>query len=99
MEVQYVSDSDPDPDWRIESLGLFSGDQIVLGMGKDLTGNIINAAQTVLRARFAEFSGFQYIAYTDNVTGFCPVAPDCPAVQILYSGMYNSMVVTMVVVF
>lgn len=96
MEVGYVSDSDCDPEWWVESLGLFREDQIIIPMGKDLTSNIINAAQKAMCNQFTDVCGFQNITSPDDdVKNFHPVAPDKRSVQILHSGMLNCIIVVL----
>ena len=51
-EYVVVSDSDPDPNYWIQRLDLFEFDLRTLQKGMDVTGNIIKAAQMVLRLQF-----------------------------------------------
>ena len=56
-----VSDSDPDPVyvWWIRGLNLYKADCEVLMEGKELTDNLVNAAQALLSTQFSSVGGFQ----------------------------------------
>ena len=60
-EPVLVSDNDPDPDinWWIQDLFLNQRDREVLQAGKELTDNIINAAQTLLSEQYPNLKGFK----------------------------------------
>ncbi len=86
MYIVVISDSDASPrcDWWIEDMVLFAADHMALKSG-DLTANIINAAQTMLKTQFPSVQGFQDTALLDNLNVH-PVMRDRRSVQILHTG-------------
>ena len=61
-----VSDSDPDPKYWIQSLDLLEFDLQTLQKGLDVTGNVINAAQMVLKLQF-NVQGLQSTTSTQSL--------------------------------
>ena len=83
-----ISDSDPDPpNWWIQSLELYECDRQSLQPGVDLTGNVINAAQRVLKRQF-RVDGFQNTTLADSLK-FSVVSPYKLCVQVLHTGVYS----------
>jgi len=82
-----ISDGDSELhcDWWIEDLQLFSSDHTAL-KEEDLTANIINAAQGILKTQFPNVEGFQDTSSAENLK-FRPVARDKRSVQILHTGI------------
>ena len=85
--ILYVSDSDPDPNlqWWIKALTLYDDDREILLGDKELTDNIINAAQCLLSVQFQHIAGFQYTILGHNLK-FRSVDPNVSSVQILHTG-------------
>ena len=85
----YVSDSDPDPDlkWWVQGLSLYEDDKEVLLGGKELTGNIINAAHCLLRSQFSHIGGFQDTDLVHHLN-YKAIDPCVSSVQILHTGTY-----------
>ena len=79
-----VSDSYPDPIYWIQSLDLFEVDLKTLENGRDVTENIINASQTVLKMQF-KVQGFQRISETQSSQ--CKSMSDA-SIQIHHTGIY-----------
>ena len=67
-EYVVVSDSDPDPNYWIQRLDLFEFDLQTLQKGMDVTGNIIKAAQMVLRLQF-QVQGLQSTTHSQSLLG------------------------------
>ena len=71
--------------WWIERLRLYHEDRLYLAKGMDVTDNVINAAQKILRRQYAEITGFQ-----DTILGpkllFKEVPMTQKSVQILHTG-------------
>ena len=65
-ECVVVSDSDPDPKYWIQSLDLLEFDLQTLQKGMDVTGNVINAAQMVLKLQF-NVQGLQSTTSTQSL--------------------------------
>ena len=78
-------DEDPQISWWIEELSLYESDELILQSGGELTGNIINAAQTLLSKQFPKFAGFQDTIFAHNLN-FHAVSRNIPSVQILHTG-------------
>lgn len=72
--------------WWIGGLSLLEEDREVLRSGKELTGNIINAAQLILSNSYPQIGGFQDTSYGRNLK-FLPVDPHCSNIQILHTGL------------
>ena len=84
-ECVVVSDSDPDPNFWIQKLDLFEFDLKTLQKGMDITGNIVNAAQMVLKLQF-EVQGLQSTTRSQSL--LCNSVPHGVfSIQILYTGM------------
>ena len=85
-----ISDSDPDPpnsNWWIQSLELYECDRQSLQPGVDLTGNVINTAQRVLKRQFS-VDGFQNTTLADSLK-ISVVSPYKLCVQVLHTGVYS----------
>ena len=84
----YVSDSDTDPvvNWWIEDLCLYETDKEVLLSQRELTDNIINAAQALLSTQFPTIGGFQN-TLSGNKLKFKPVPREISSIQIHHTGM------------
>ena len=82
-----VSDNDPDLDinWWIQDLFLNQRDREVLQTGKELTDNIINAAQTLLSEQYPNLKGIQSTCLGHHFD-FKPISRGIPSVQILHTG-------------
>ena len=85
-----VSDNDPDLDinWWIQDLFLNQRDREVLQTGKELTDNIINAAQTLLSEQYPNLKGFQSTCLGHHLD-FKPISRGILSVQILHTGLYT----------
>ena len=55
---------------------------------KEVTGNIINAAQSLLKKQFPLVQGLQDTALAHHLK-FCPIKPDELSVQVLHIGTLN----------
>ena len=83
-----LSDSDPDPvNIWIDSLELYKCDLQSLQPDMDLTENVINAAQKVLKSQF-NINGCQSTVLGHSLK-FCAVSSDELCVQLLHTGMYT----------
>ena len=80
-----VSDTDPDPDYWIKELDLFDLDLQCLRDGKDLSENVINAAQVVLKTQF-KVEGFLATAKSQSLK-YSSLSESVLCVQILYTGI------------
>ena len=83
-EYVYVSDSDPDPTWWIKDLELYKCDEESLQPGMELTENVINAAQKVLKQQF-NIGGCQNTALPQSLK-FVTESADKLCFQILHTG-------------
>ena len=72
--------------WWIEALGLYDSDKEVLLSQSELTDNIINAAQILLRAQFPSVGGFQN-TLLGNKLQFKPVSKETSSIQIHHTGI------------
>ena len=95
-----VSDNDPDPDinWWIQDLFLNQRDREVLQTGKELTDNIINAAQTLLSEQHPSLKGFQSTCLGHHLD-FKPISRDVPSIQVLHTGLYTTIIVSEIAVY
>ena len=66
---------------------LYNCDRQSLEIGMDLTENVINAAQTILKNQFG-MGGFQDTALATYLK-FVPISPSVVSVQILHTGRYT----------
>ena len=85
-----ISDSDPDLDinWWIQDLFLNQRDRELLQTGKELTDNIVNAAQTLLSEQYPSLKGFQSTCLGQHLD-FKPISQEIPSVQELHTGLYT----------
>ena len=81
------NDQDLDIDWWIQDLFLNQRDREILQTGKELTDNIINAAQTLLSEQYPTLKGFQNTCL-GHYLDFKPILRCIPSVQILHTGLY-----------
>ena len=84
-----VTDNYPVPclKWWIKDLSLYDADKEVLLENKELTDNIINAAQSLMKAQFPGFAGLQNTLLGINIS-FKPVSRTMKSIQILHTGEY-----------
>ena len=88
-ECVIVSDSDPDPVYWIQKLGLCEYDLHCLEELMDVTENVMNASQMVLKSQFKEIGGLLTIAHAQSL--LCDKTPeDVLCVQILHTGNTQS---------
>ena len=80
-----MSDTDPDPDYWIKELDLYDLDLQCLRDGKDLSENLINAAQVVLKTQF-KVEGFLSTAKSQSLK-YTSLSEGALCVQILYTGI------------
>ena len=84
-----VSDSDPDPVYWIQKLDLYDSDLHCLEELMDVTENVMNASQMVLKSQFKEIGGLLTIAHAQSL--LCDKTPeDVLCVQILHTGIRQS---------
>ena len=79
------SDSECDQDYWIP-YQLYNCDRQSLEFGMDITENVVNAAQTLLKNQFV-ISGFQNTTLATYLN-FIPISPSEPSIQILHTGIY-----------
>ena len=82
-----VTDSHPDPciAWWIKELNLSEADRETLIGNDELTDNIINAAQRIMKDQFLQFIGFQNTILGVNLR-FKRVSRLSKSIQILHTG-------------
>ena len=71
--------------WWIKDLNLYEVDKEVLEGNEELTDNIINAAQRIMKQQFVQFVGFQNSLLGRNLT-FKQVSRHARSIQILHTG-------------
>ena len=92
--VVQVSDSDPDPvNFWIQNLNLYDCDLQSLQPNKDVTENVINASQRLLKDQFA-ISAFQNTALAHSLK-FSRAPTDTLCVQVLHTGTVYYTVVSL----
>ena len=83
--VVEISDSDPDPvNFWIQNLNLYECDLQSLQPNKDVTENVINASQKLLKEQFGIY-GFQNTALAHSLK-FARAPTDKLCVQVLHTG-------------
>ena len=88
-ELVVLSDSEasaPTDCW-IEQLHLYATDYEAL-QTKEITGNIVNAAQSLLQKQFPLVQGLQDTVLAHHLK-FIPIKPDRLSVQVLHTGTIN----------
>lgn len=73
-------------DYWIRKLNLYTTDYEAL-QTKEITGNIVNAAQSLLKKQFPLVQGFQDTVLAHHLK-FCPIKPGELSVQVLHTGGY-----------
>ena len=89
LVVHVLSDHDntTSTDYWIKQLHLYTADYEAL-RAKEITGNIVNAAQSVLKTQFPLVQGMQDTVLAHHLK-FRPVNPDKLSVQVLHTGILN----------
>ena len=77
-------------DYWIKELHLYANDYKAL-QTKEITGNIVNAAQSMLKRQFPLFQGLQDTVLAHHLK-FRPIEPNKLSVQVLHTGTELSVV-------
>ena len=86
-----VTDDHPDPciAWWVQELNLYEVDRETLIGNEELTDNIVNAAQRIMKDQFSQFIGFQNSILGINLK-FKRVSRLEKSIQILHTGKHFS---------
>ena len=76
-----------DTTWWIRELHLYQRDKDTLSNDVELSDAIVNAAQSLLKSQYPDFSGFQSTLLSEGLK-FTPISRSVNSVQILHTGKF-----------
>lgn len=79
-------EDDASTDYWIKKLNLYTTDYEAL-QTKEITGNIVNAAQSLLKKQFPLVQGFEDTVLAHHLK-FSAIKPGALSVQVLHTGAY-----------